>query len=91
MSVVDYGTGAIGAGSANLLSNQAGSDALQALWLWYYAPSRELYLTFTTAVDTTGLTLHAGSLAVALPEEDSGNSNFTLQDVDVRLDRRPDD
>ena len=83
MSVVDYGTGAIGAGSANLLSNQGGSDGLEAVWLWYYAPDRELYLTFSTAIDATGLTLHAGGLTVALPEEASGQSNITLQDVDV--------
>ena len=53
MSVVDYGTGAIGASSANLLSNQGGSAGLEAVWLWYYAPDRELYLSFTTTIDTT--------------------------------------
>ena len=83
MSVVDYGTGAIGAGSADLLSNQGGSEGLEAIWIWYYAPYRELNLAFTTGINTTGLTLHAGSVAVALPEGDSGNPSFTLDVADV--------
>ena len=42
MSVVDYGTGAIGAASADLFSNVGGNAGLQAKWLWYYSPERKL-------------------------------------------------
>ena len=42
MSVVDYGTGSIGASSADLFSNEGGSAGLQVRWLWYHTPSREL-------------------------------------------------
>ena len=81
--MVDYGNGSIGAGSANLLSNQGGSAGLEAVWIWYLRPARELYLAFTTAFNAAGLTLHAGNVAVAFPEEDSVNPSFTLDVVDV--------
>ena len=84
MLVVDYGTGAIGAGTANLFSNTAGSTDLQAKWLWYYAPDRTLRLAFSDGVaDAEELTLHVGDLAVAFPEGSSGSSGFTWDDIDV--------
>ena len=46
MLVVEYTTVSMGAASADLFSNQGGSAGLQAQSLWYYAPGRELYLTF---------------------------------------------
>ena len=79
MSVVDYGTGAIGAGSASLLSNQRSSEGLQARWLWYYTPTRQLRMAFTTVVNADGLTLQAGNVALALGPGDSG---FIWQNVD---------
>ena len=47
MLVVDYGTGAIGAASADLFSNSGGNAGLQAKWLWFYSPERKLRLAFT--------------------------------------------
>ena len=42
MTVADYGTGAIGAGSADLLTDQGGSAGLNGKSLWYYAPGSKV-------------------------------------------------
>ena len=84
MTVVDYGTGAIGAGSAGLLTNQGGSAGLQATSFWYYAPQRKLSLRFTTGVDDADdLVLQAGGLLLTFPEGSSGNSSFSWSGVDA--------
>ena len=81
MLVVDYGTGAIGAASANLFSNSGGSAGLQAKWLWYYSPERKLRLAFTDNVPSiSDLTLLVGDVALALQ---GGDATFTWEDVDV--------
>ncbi len=81
MSVVDLGNGAIGAVRADLFSNIGGSSVLQAKWLWYYTPERQLRLAFSEGVPgTADLTLQVGDLVVEL---DPGDSNFTWEDVDV--------
>ena len=83
MSVVDYGTGAIGAGSSDLFSNVGGGAGLQAKWLYYYAPGRSLYLSLTDGLPDEGLELHVGDVAISFPAESSGNSGFTWNDVDA--------
>ena len=84
MTVVDYGTGAIGAGSAYLLTNIGGSEDLGARSLWYYAPARKLRLAFTENIpEGDELTLHLGSRALALPEDSSGNGSVTWDGVDI--------
>ena len=83
MSVTDYGNGNIGAGSASLLANQRGSEGLQARWLYYESGQRRLRIAFTTSVDTAGLRVKAASLDQPFPEAQSGESSFTLENVDV--------
>ena len=84
MTVVDYGTGAIGAGSADLLTNIGGSEDLGAQSLWYYAPARKLRLAFTEAIPAgDGLTLHLGSRALPLPEDSSGDASASWDGVDI--------
>ena len=81
MLVVDYGTGAIGAASAELFSNSGGNAGLQAKWLWYYSPERKLRLAFTDNVPSVNdLTLLVGDVALALQ---GGDAAFTWEDVDV--------
>ena len=81
MSVVDYGTGAIGAASADLFSNSGGDAGLQAKWLWFYSPERKLRLAFTDNVpNVNDLTLLVGDVALALQ---GGDATFTWEDVDV--------
>ena len=80
MSVMDYGTGAIGAGSADLLSNHAGSEGIEARTLWYYGPNHKLYMTFTDPLDTSELKLYAGNVALGFPT--SGDADFTWKGVD---------
>ena len=81
MLVVEYTTVSIGAASADLFSNQVGSAGLEAQSLWYYAPGRELYLTFADLVPgEDDLTLQVGGLALPLQP---GDSNYTWKDVDV--------
>ena len=81
MLVVDYGTGAIGAASADLFSNSGGNAGLQAKWLWYYSPERKLRLAFTDNVPSiSDLTLLVGDVALALQ---GGDATFTWEDVDV--------
>ena len=81
MSVVDYGTGAIGAASADLFSNVGGNAGLQAKWLWYYSPERKLRLAFTERVPgTEELTLQVGDVALALQP---GDATYSWEDVDI--------
>ena len=84
MTVVDYQTGAIGAASADLFSNQSGSAGLRARSFWYYAPGRKLRLAFASGVDDADdLSLQAGELSLTFPEGSSANSSFSWTGVDV--------
>ena len=83
MSVTDYGNGSIGAGSASLLANQRGSEGLQAKWLYYHTGERKLRMSFTTNVDSGGLTVNAAGINLPFPEGTSGNSSFTWENVNV--------
>ena len=84
MAVVDYETGAIGAASADLFSNQGGTAGLEGKWLWYHAPGRTLRVAFTSGIpDAEGLTLHVGGVAVAVPEGKAGESGFSVSDIDL--------
>ena len=84
MSVVDYETGAIGAGTADRLTKETGSEGLEAKWLWYYTPERKLRLAFKTGIaNTDGLTLTLGHVELAFPEGSSGQSGFLWEDVDI--------
>ena len=84
MTVVDYGTGAIGAARADLFSNVESQDGLEAKELWYYTPTRKLRLKFKEALDdVTGLTLEVSDVSLALAEESGGSPSFTWEDVDV--------
>ena len=83
MTVTDYGNGSIGAGTAALLANQRGSEGLQARNLYYHTGERKLRMAFTSSVDTTLLTLAAGSVKLKFPESRSGDSSFTWENVAV--------
>ena len=84
MTVVEYGTGAIGAGTADLLANQSGSARLTAKWLWYDPAARALKIAFDAGLDDAeSMTLHVGGVSVRFPAGRGGDSSFTLADVDV--------
>ena len=84
MEVVDYGTGSIGAGTADLFSNERGTAGLEAKWLWYDTGRRELRLSFTTGLpEDVGMTLHVGDVALTLPASSGGEQSFTWEDVDI--------
>ena len=84
MTVVEYGAGAIGAGTANLFSNQQGSAGLSAKWLWYDPSKRELKIAFDDGLDDAeSMTLHVGGLSVSFPADSGGDSSFTIPNVDV--------
>ena len=84
MTVVEYGPRSIGAGSADLFSNQRGRPGMRARWLWYDPSARELRLAFDDGVDDAdSLTLHVGEVSMGFPENTGGNSSFTFEDVDV--------
>ena len=83
MTVTDYGNGSIGAGTAALLANQRGSEGLQARNLYYHTGERKLRMAFTSSVNTTLLTLAAGSVKLKFPESRSGDSSFTWENVAV--------
>ena len=83
MTVTDYGNGNIGAGTADLLTNQRGSEGLQARNLYHHTGEQKLRMTFTNGVDTTLLTLAAGSVKLKFPESRSGDSSFTWEKVAV--------
>ena len=84
MTVVEYGPRSIGAGSADLFSNQQGRAGLRAKWLWYDPPARKLKLGFDDGLDDAeALTLHVGDVSLRFPDNTGGNSSFSLEDVDV--------
>ena len=84
MTVVEYGTGSIGAGSADLFSNQRGRAGLRAKWLWYDPATRNLKIAFDDGLDDAeSMTLHVGDLSVRFPENSGGDSSFRIGDVDV--------
>ena len=83
MLVVDYENGAIGAPLDSLFSNQAGTGDLTAVRLWYFTPTKKLRLAFMTGVmNTEDLTLYAGDLVIAFPEDSSGDASWTWDNVD---------
>ena len=82
MTVADHGTGAIGAGSADLLTDNGGSAGLTGKSLWYYPPGRKLRLGFVENIpEAEGLTLHVGDLSMALPAGSSGNGSVSWDGV----------
>ena len=84
MQVVDYETGSIGAATADLFSNVRGTAGLEAKWLFYDAPRRELRLAFTAGMpEVAGMTLHLGEAELALPAGSGGSSSVTWTDVDI--------
>ena len=84
MTVVAYSPRAIGAGTADLFSNQQGRAGLRATRLWYDPPERELRLGFDDGLDDAELlTLHVGAVSVGFPANSGGDSSFTLENVDV--------
>ena len=79
MTVVAYGTGAVGAGSADLFAHQIGSANLRAKWLWYQPSERKLRLAFDAGLtDAEALTLHLGETTLSFPENSGGNSSFNV-------------
>ena len=84
MTVVEYGPRAIGAGTADLFSNQMGRAGLRAKWLWYDPAARQLKLGFDDGLDDAeALTLHVGGVSVGFPDNTGGNSSFSLENVDI--------
>ena len=84
MTVVEYSSVSIGAASADLFSNIAGSGNLQIKSLWSYIPGRDLRLAFYDGVpNAADYTLQAGGLSLEFPEGSSGQNGFTWSDVDV--------
>ena len=84
MTVVAYGTGAVGAASADLFAHQIGSANLRAKWLWYQPSERKLRLAFNDGLDDAeALTLHLGETTLAFPENSGGDSSFNFEDVDI--------
>ena len=84
MTVVEYGSGALGAGTADLFSNQQGRAGLRAKWLWYDPSARKLKLGFDDSLDDAeSLTLHVGGVSLGFPDHTGGNSSFSLENVDI--------
>ena len=84
MTVVEYGPRAIGAGTADLFSNQMGRAGLRAKWLWYDPAARKLKLGFDDGLDDAeALTLHLGGVSLGFPDNTGGNSSFSLENVDI--------
>ena len=84
MTVVEYGPRSIGAGSADLFSNQMGRAGLRAKWLWYDPVARKLKLGFDDGLDDAeALTLHVGGVSLGFPDNTGGNSSFSLENVDI--------
>ena len=81
MTVAEYVSG-IGADSAHLFSNQAGSAGLRAKSLWYDTRARKLRLRFDRGVaETEVLTLHLGGRSLRFPESSAGDSSFSWEDI----------
>ena len=84
MTVVEYSPRSIGAGSADLFSNQMGRAGLRAKHLWYDPPERVLRLGFDAGLyDAEPLTLHVGDVSLGFPENPGGDASFTLEGVDL--------
>ena len=84
MTVVEYGPRSIGAGTADLFSNQMGRAGLRAKRLWYDPTERKLRIGFDDGLDDAELlTLHMGGVSVGFPANSGGDSSFTLENVDV--------
>ena len=84
MTVVEYGPRSIGAGTADLFSNQMGRAGLRAKWLWYDPVTRKLKLGFDDSLDDAELlTLHMGGVSLGFPDGTGGNSSFSLENVDL--------
>ena len=84
MTVVEYSSRSIGAGTADLFSNQQGRAGLRAKSLWYDPSERVLRLRFDAGLyDAESLTLHVGDVSLGFPDNTGGNSSFTLEGVDV--------
>ena len=84
MTVVEYSERAIGAGTADLFSNQQGRAGLRATRLWYDPQARKLRIGFDDGLDDAELlTLHMGAVSVGFPANSGGDSSFTLEGVDL--------
>ncbi len=84
MTVVEYSSRSIGAGTADLFSNQQGRAGLRATRLWYDPTERKLRIGFDDGLDDAeSLTLHMGAVSVGFPANSGGDSSFTLENVDV--------
>ena len=84
MTVVEYSPRSIGAGSADLFSNQMGRAGLRAKYLWYDPSERVLRLGFDAGIyDAEPLTLHVGDVSLGFPENPGGDASFTLEGVDL--------
>ena len=84
MTVVEYSPRSIGAGSADLFSNQMGRAGLRAKYLWYDPSERVLRLGFDAGLyDAEPLTLHVGDVSLGFPENPGGDASFTLEGVDL--------
>ena len=83
-TVVDYETGAIGAATADLFANNAGTEGLEGRELWYFTPTRKLKLKVSADIDdVTGATLEIGALSLGLAKDSEGSPSFTFDDVDI--------
>ena len=80
--VVELSNVSIGAHGPEAFSNVGGSSGLQAKWLWYYIPGRQLYLAFTENVPgAESLTLQIdGDLSIPFHP---GITTYTWNDVDI--------
>ena len=84
MEVQEYAGVNLGAASADLFSNVGGTAGLQVKHLWYDAFGRSIRLGFTGPVADAGVsTLYVGEVGYPFPENSSGESAFTFDDVDV--------
>ena len=84
MTVVDYETGAIGAGNADLFANQVSADNHRAQWLWSYTPDRQVNFALLTVIrDAEDLVLYIGELELPFADASGRFSNFTWDGVDV--------
>ena len=84
MTVVEYSPRSIGAGSADLFSNQMGRAGLRAKYLWYDPSERVLRLGFDAGLyDAEPLTLHVGDVSLGFSENPGGDASFTLEGVDL--------
>ena len=84
MTVVEYSSRSIGAGTADLFSNQMGRAGLRAKYLWYDPDERVLRIGFDAGLyDAEPLTLHLGAVSLGFPDDPGGDASFTLRGVDL--------